>query len=159
MNGLPEMVYGQVPLDCLREFFSRHVVVESHEADAVALWIAHTYVYETARATPYIYFCSPDPGSGKTTALEVLAELCARAVSIDDISGPALFRLIEEDSPTVLLDEVDGVFGKKSSDVAEDHRKLLNSGYRKGKQAIRCGVGTSPSSSASTSSAQRGSQA
>jgi Protein of unknown function (DUF3631) len=69
----------------------------------------------------------------------VLAELCARAISIDDISGAALFRLIEEDSPTVLLDEVDGVFGKKSSDVAEDHRKLLNSGYRKGKQAIRCG--------------------
>jgi Protein of unknown function (DUF3631) len=39
----------------------------------------------------------------------------------------------------VLLDEVDGVFGKRASDVAEDHRKLLNSGYRKGKQAIRCG--------------------
>ncbi len=133
------MVYGQVPLDCLREFFCRHVVVDAHEADAVALWIAHTFVYETARATPYIYFCSPDPGSGKTTALEVLAELCARAISIDDISGAALFRLIEADSPTVLLDEVDGVFGKKSSDVAEDHRKLLNSGYRKGKQAIRCG--------------------
>jgi Protein of unknown function (DUF3631) len=126
-------------LEEAREFFRRHVVVDDIQADAVALWIAHTFVFEMARATPYIYFCSPDPGSGKTTALEVLAELCARAISIDDISGAALFRLIEADSPTVLLDEVDGVFGKKTSDVAEDHRKLLNSGYRKGKQAIRCG--------------------
>ncbi|MET0564485.1 MAG: hypothetical protein ABW114_13710, partial [Gaiellaceae bacterium] len=80
-------------LEEVRTFFSRHIVVESYEVDAVALWIAHTYVYESARATPYIYFCSPDPGSGKTTALEVLAELCAKAISIDDISGAALFRL------------------------------------------------------------------
>jgi hypothetical protein len=133
------LAFGKVPLDYVREFFCRYVVVESQQADAIAIWIAHTYVFETSRATPYLHFCSPEWGSGKTTALDVIAELAARAISIDDISGAALFRLIEADSPTVLLDEVDGVFGKKSSDVAEDHRKLLNSGYRKGKQAIRCG--------------------
>jgi len=134
-----DLSFGKVPLDYVREFFCRYVVVEPHQADAIALWIAHTYVFETARATPYLHFSSPDWGSGKTTALEVIEVLGANAISIDDISGAALFRLIEERSPTVLLDEVDGVFGKRSSDAAEDHRKLLNSGYRKGKQAIRCG--------------------
>lgn len=88
MNGLPEMVYGQVPLDCLREFFSRHVVVESHEADAVALWIAHTYVYETARATPYIYFCSPDPAPARRPRSRCLPN-CARGRSRSTTS-PAL---------------------------------------------------------------------
>src|SRR4029453_11445782 len=135
----PELSFGKVPLDFVREFFCRYVVVEPHQADAIALWIAHTYVFESSRATPYLHFCSPEWGSGKSTALEVIEVLAANAISIDDISGAALFRLIEAKAPTVLLDEVDGVFGKRASDVAEDHRKLLNSGYRKGKQAIRCG--------------------
>ena len=126
-------------LDELAVFFRRYVVVGAYRSATVALWIAHSYIFEAARATPYIHFVSPEPGSGKTTALDVLEVLAARAIAIDNISGPALFRLIEADRPSVLLDEVDGVFAKKRSDDAEDHRTLLNSGYRKGKQAIRCG--------------------
>ena len=39
-------------------------------------WVAHTYVYDCARATPYLHFHSPEPGSGKTAALEVLQLVC-----------------------------------------------------------------------------------
>jgi hypothetical protein len=74
------VIYGELPLEDVREFFSRHIVVEPYEADAIALWIAHTYVYETARATPYIYFCSPDPGSGKQPRSRCL-QSCARGRS------------------------------------------------------------------------------
>jgi hypothetical protein len=122
-----------------RTFFRRFLVVGELEAAAVALWVAHTYVFATSRATPYLYFWSPEYGSGKTTALEVLEVIACGGLTADDLSGAALFRLIHERHPTLLLDEVDGVFGKKGSEAAEDHRKILNSGYRVGKRVFRCG--------------------
>jgi hypothetical protein len=120
-------------------FFRRYIVVDDLQADTVALWAAHSYVFQCARATPYLYFWSPEYGSGKTTALEVLEVVTRDGLTVDDLSGAALFRLIEARHPTLLLDELDGVFGKKGSEAAEDHRKLLNSGYRAGKRVFRCG--------------------
>ena len=126
-------------LEETRTFFRRFIVAGEREADAVALWVAHTYVFATARATPYLHFWSPEYGSGKTTALEVLEIITHDGLTADDLTGAALFRLIDQRHPTLLLDEVDGVFGKKSSEAAEDHRKILNSGYRADKRVFRCG--------------------
>jgi Protein of unknown function (DUF3631) len=126
-------------LEETRAFFRRFIVVDDVQADTVALWVAHSYVFHCARATPYLYFWSPEYGSGKTTALEVLEVVTRAGLTADDLSGAALFRLIEARHPTLLLDELDGVFGKKGSESAEDHRKLLNSGYRAGKRVFRCG--------------------
>jgi hypothetical protein len=125
-------------LEDARAFFTRYIVVTGVQADAVALWIAHTYVYDCGRATPYAHFRSPEPGSGKTAALEVLALCCKTAYAVDDLTAAAMFRLIEKRHPTLLFDEVDGVFGKKASDSTEDIRKVLNSGYKRGKKAVRC---------------------
>jgi Protein of unknown function (DUF3631) len=125
-------------LERTRSFFRRFVVVGDAEADAVALWVAHTYVFETARATPYLNFWSPEVGSGKTTALEVLETISRAGLTADDLSGAALFRLVESRRPTLLFDEVDAVFGKKNSDSTEDLRKILNSGYKAGKRVLRC---------------------
>jgi putative DNA primase/helicase len=126
-------------LDDTEAFFRRHVLVADPEAWAIVLWQAHTYVYDTARATPYLHFLSPDPGSGKTTALEV-SEVVARAgMTADDLTGPALFRVIDKRRPTLLIDEVDGIFAKRHSDSAEDLRKVLNSGYKKDKRVLRIG--------------------
>jgi hypothetical protein len=126
-------------LEETRWFFRRFVVVTDLQADAVALWNAHTYVFDLARATPYLHFWSPEPGSGKTTALEVL-ELTARdAVTVDDLTGASLFRFVEKRHPTLLIDEVDGIFNRKNGDGSEDIRKVLNSGYLKGKRVIRMG--------------------
>jgi hypothetical protein len=112
-------------LEETRLFFRRYVVAEDIHYDAVALWIAHSHVFSTARATPYLHFWSPDPGSGKTTALEVIEVLGREGMTVDNLTGPSLFRLIEAKRPTLLIDEVDGIFGKKQSDTAEDIRMVL----------------------------------
>lgn len=123
-----------------RSFFRRFIVVNEVQADAVALWVAHTYVYETARATPYLHFHSPESGSGKTTALEVLEVVAREGKTADDLTGPSMFRLIDSLKPTLLFDEVDAVFhGKRNSETAADLHKVLNSGYRKGKRIYRMG--------------------
>ena len=55
-----------------RTLVRRFVVVGDVELDAIAIWNAHTYVYDLAPATPYLTH-TPEPGSGKTTLLDVLA--------------------------------------------------------------------------------------
>lgn len=133
-----EHEYLGTVLDQTVEFVHRYVVLGDHAADVVALWTAHSYVFECAPATPYLHPFSPEPGSGKTTLLDVLAVVARNAIQADNLTEAVLFRLIDAKKPTLLFDEVDAVFGKKQSDSAEGIRQVLNSGYRKGKQAYRC---------------------
>jgi hypothetical protein len=116
----------------------RHVVIGVTEANAIALWNAHTYVSDLGRATPYLHFHSPEPGSGKTTALDLLEATARDAIQADGLSEAALFRLIDKRRPTLLIDEADAIFGKKNSDSTEGIRQVLNSGYRQGKHVWRC---------------------
>lgn len=130
--------YLGVLLEEIRGFVRRFVVVGAVELDAIALWAAHSYVFDLAYATPYLHAHSPEPGSGKTTLLDVLAVLVKNPIDADNLSEATLFRLIETKTPTLLYDEVDAVFGKKNSDSTEGIRQVLNSGYKKGKKAWRC---------------------
>jgi hypothetical protein len=126
-------------LDATASFSRRYVVFGSDaQVSAVALWTAHTYSFECGPATPYLYPHSPEPGSGKTTLLEVLGVTAANAIQVDNLTEAVLFRLIDTKQPTLLIDEVDAIFGRKNSDLSEGIRQVLNSGYRKGKHAYRC---------------------
>ena len=125
-------------LDETVAFVRRHVVFGATHADTVALWNAHTYVYDCAVATPYLHPHSPEPGSGKTTLLDVLEVTARSPIQADNLTEAVLFRMIDKQHPTLLFDEVDAVFGKKNSDSTEGIRQVLNSGYRAGKKAYRC---------------------
>lgn len=50
-----------------------------------------------------------------------------------------MYRFVEQQRPTLLIDEVDGVFNKAKDPGTEDIRKILNSGYRAGKKVLRMG--------------------
>lgn len=134
---LPTLELGAI-LEADATFVRRLLVVGEYELVAVALWTAHTYVVECSRATAYLHFCSPEPGSGKTTALEVLELTVYNPVQADGLSEAVLFRMLDQKHPTLLLDEVDAIFGKRNSDSTEGIRQVLNSGYRKGRRVWRC---------------------
>jgi hypothetical protein len=53
-----------------------------------------------------------------------------------------VFRKIDADRPTLLLDETDAIFGKRNGENYEGLRALLNAGNRRGTHVPRC-VGTS----------------
>jgi hypothetical protein len=125
-------------LDETVAFIGRFVVLGEAETHAIALWNAHTYVYEAGSATPYLHPYSAEPGSGKTTLLDVLALTVRNPIQADNVSEAVLFRLVDSLHPTLLFDEVDAVFSKRSSDATEGIRQILNSGYRRGKQVWRC---------------------
>jgi hypothetical protein len=133
---------GAALLDQVHAFLRRFVAYPSEYAhDAHTLWIAHSHAMDAWESTPRLALLSPEPGSGKTRALEVSEPLVPRPVEAVNVSPAYLFRKVAdvEGRPTILFDEIDTVFGPKAKDN-EEIRGLLNAGHRKGAVAGRCVV-------------------
>lgn len=129
-------------LDAIDAYLQRFVVYPSHhDRHAHVLWIVHTWLMDVWESTPRIAFLSPEPGSGKSRALEVTEPLVPRPVHAVNTSPAYLFRKVSDAAgpPTILYDEIDTVFGPKAKDN-EDIRGMLNAGHRKGATAGRCVV-------------------
>lgn len=134
---------GAETLRAVERLLGRFVAYPSdHARVAHALWIAHTWAMDRWESTPRIAFLSPEPGSGKTRALEVSELLVPRPVLAVNCTSAFLFRRVadQEGLPTILFDEIDTVFGPRAKSENEDVRGLLNAGHRKGAVAGRCVV-------------------
>ena len=135
--GEPSEPETSVLLAKIEAFVRRFVVLPSDAAAvAVALFVAHTYAIAASEQTPYLLVTSPERQSGKTRCLEVLELLVRSPWRVAGASEAALFRKIEQDSPTLLLDEVDAIFGSNVERV-EPLRCLLNAGNRRGASVSR----------------------
>ena len=142
-DGQPIMVDGAELLDDVRRLPRplRRLSRASTSCIAHTLWIAHTHLMDCWESTPRIAFLSPEPGSGKSRALEVTEPLVPRPVHAVNATPAYLFRKVSDPAgpPTILYDEIDTVFGPKAKDN-EDVRGMLNAGHRKGAMAGRCVV-------------------
>lgn len=131
---------GAELLNDVEGFLTRFVAYPSADARvAHTLWIAHCWLMASWESTPRIAFLSPEPGSGKSRALEVTEPLVPRPVHAVNTTPAYLFRKVSDQAgpPTILYDEVDTLFGPKAKDN-EDVRGMLNAGHRKGAMAGRC---------------------
>lgn len=133
-------VDGAALLDTVAAFVRRFVVVTIEQAHVIAVWIVHTWVFEAADQTPYLAIISAEKRSGKTRLLEVLGVLARATWHAVQPSEAVLYRKIERDHPTLLLDETDALFSQKGGDRAEAVRALLNAGSRRGATVSRCGA-------------------
>jgi hypothetical protein len=110
---------GRAAADDLAAAFERFVVLPPHAAQALALFVAHTHtIAAAAEFTPYVHVWSATKRAGQDDALTVLGALACAPMQATSISEAALYRLISEGPLTLLLDEVDAVFGPK---VGGDH--------------------------------------
>ena len=80
-------VPGANILDVIDKFLAQYVIYPNeHMRHAHVLWIVHTHFMDLWDSTPRIHFKSPEPGSGKTRALEVSEHIVHRgfiALNID----------------------------------------------------------------------------
>lgn len=131
---------GCIVLDDTRAFIRRFCVFpDDATLTAATLWAAHTHMVEHFHVTPRLALLSPEPGSGKTRALEVLDLLVPDSMFSLSASSAAIFRTLEQRQITLLFDEVDAVFRKRGKDdTNEDLRALLNAGYKRGASIPRC---------------------
>ena len=133
---------GAELLDAVHSFVQTFVAYPSPEAAiAHTLWIAHTHLMGEWESTPRIAFLSPEPGSGKTRALEITETLVPRPIEAINATPAYLFRKVADPAglPTILYDEIDTVFGPRAKEN-EEIRGILNAGHRRGAMAGRCVV-------------------
>jgi putative DNA primase/helicase len=124
----PAPVDGTELLHDLVAAIRRHVVMPEHCAIATALWIVHTHLLDGLHISPRLAITSPEKQCGKTTLIDVLTPLVWRPLSIANTTASPIFRAIEVQRPTLLMDEADTFLSEN-----EELRGILNSGHR------RCG--------------------
>jgi len=131
---------GAALLDEVERFHRRFNAFPSEAAYvAVALWDAHAHLLDCFDSTPRLAFLSPEPGSGKSRALEIVETLVPQPMVAVNASAAALFRAVSGAGgrPTILFDEIDTVFGPKAGEN-EELRGFLNAGHRRSGVTYRC---------------------
>ena len=116
-------------------FIQDHIRLrEPEEYMIMALWIIASYKKEFFDAVPYLQFIGPIE-CGKTRALKILGMLSFCAVNTSSISPSALCRLIEGYKTTVLVDQAEQEFSRKTPDGVKMYR-IFMCGYSKGDKYI-----------------------
>lgn len=119
-------------LDALLAFLTRFVwFAKPEQAIAVALWIAHTHAVEAMEQSPVLAISSPVKQSGKSRLLDVIETVVPTPWRIERPSEAVLYRRIERDNPTILMDEADTVFADRAGQY-EGIRAVFNAGNRRG---------------------------
>jgi putative DNA primase/helicase len=128
----PEPVDGGALLDDIVAMLKRFLVVDETARVAIALWVLFAHCIDVADHSPRLVFKSPVKRCGKTRALNIVARLVPRALPTASTTVAALFRVIEQNKPTLLIDEADTFLT-----TSEDLRGLLNTGHGRDTPFIR----------------------
>jgi hypothetical protein len=130
----PEPVNGAVLLNEIAESIRKHVVADPATIHAVALWIAFTWFIDVLNVAPIANITAPEKRCGKSVLLAVMSWLVYRPLPVSNISPAALFRVVEQYKPTLLIDEVDTFLPEN-----EVLRGILNAGHtRDSAFVLRC---------------------
>lgn len=131
----PTPVDGPALLCSLEEHFRRYAVLENGLPLVLSLWSIATHLFGGFDTFPYLAVTSPTKHCGKTRLGELLEGVCANPEATVQMTPAALFRLVHETKPTLILDEAESLSGK--SECSEALRAILNVGYRRGKTVRR----------------------
>lgn len=112
--------------------------VRPAEVIAVALWVLHTHVIGIVEVTLYLAITSAERRSGKSRLLDVLELLVRMPFRAVALSEAVIFRVIRDAQRTMLLDEVDTIFARRTADF-QQLLALLNAGYARGTTVPRVG--------------------
>ena len=101
---------------------------------ATALWTMTAWAHEGATHSPILAAISVEPDSGKSTLLGVLRFLVPKPFVSVEPTGPSVYRTVGREHPTLIIDEADDLFYRKS-----DLRAIVNAGWSRGTRIPRQG--------------------
>jgi uncharacterized protein DUF3631 len=117
-------------ITAVEEYLTSYVTFSNPNHGFVgALWAAATHAWPHFDVFPYMVVTSDTKQSGKTLfGIDLMKNLSANAVSAGGMTPAVCFRTIDQEKPTLLVDEAETL----NSEAATDLRAALNMGYKKG---------------------------
>lgn len=138
---IPQPVGTAELLNQCRRWVHRYSVVSPQQSNVLAAWIMLTWAVDAFDLVPYLHVTAPEKQCGKSRLLEVLASVVNRPWFTGRVTAAVLARKVDQDKPTLLLDEMDAAVGS-GDEYAEAVRGILNVGFmRNGKVSICVGKG------------------
>jgi putative DNA primase/helicase len=120
-----EAVSGLELINDLVTDLTRYVSLDPDYAITTAFWVIHTYLLDCGFITPRLAITAPEKRCGKTTLLHWLRTTVQRPKNTDNISAAAVYHVVEDQHPTLLIDEADTFLGNNN-----ELRGILNSGHQ-----------------------------
>ncbi|GJL73376.1 MAG: hypothetical protein NMNS01_25750 [Nitrosomonas sp.] len=111
-------------LDETSNTIKRFIVLDEHQSDIAALWVAACWFVDHIYTAPIALINAPDKACGKTQLLTVMRKLSPKADQCAGLSSNALFRIIDKHKPTLFIDEIETVLKDN-----EALRGVLNAGH------------------------------
>src|ERR1700733_11008641 len=116
------------------KLMTNNIVLRPEALIATALWTMTAWAHEDATHSPILAAISVEPDSGKSTLLGVLRFLVPKPFVSVEPTGPSVYRTVDREHPTLIIDEADDLFYRKS-----DLRAIVNAGWSRGTKIPRQG--------------------
>ena len=130
----PDPVETRVLLQEISAKISKYIVMRPEAVTATVLWTTMAWAQEGATHSPILAAISVEPDSGKSTLLGVLRFLVPKPFVSVEPTGPSVYRTVDREHPTLIIDEADDLFYRKS-----DLRAIVNAGWSRGTKIPRQG--------------------
>ena len=113
---------------------SRVIFIHECVPTVLALWVMATYCYTLFNYFGYVWLTSLGPGCGKSLLGKILSMVAFNATPpLVDPTPATVFRDIEANSPTFILDEVEHLDPEKKGELLS----ILNAGFERGAKVRR----------------------
>ncbi len=123
-------------VDQLEAFFADRAHLSHGSALVLSYFALNTWTFKLFDTVPYLLLESAVPGCGKSTVICLLDTIACRSRKASSLSEAVMFRLIDAEGPTLLIDEAETIDGR--SERAEGLRAIAHEGYKQGGQVPRC---------------------
>lgn len=133
-----EDVHGGDLLGRIKNLFVDHVIFPNPRIPTLlGVWVLGTYFFKAFQYYGYLWVNSPVKRCGKSLLLDILSLLCFNAtLRLVDPSPSFLFREVDRNDGTLILDEIESLGGADKEQKSE-LISLLNAGFQRGSQAPR----------------------
>jgi putative DNA primase/helicase len=119
--------------DQIHERYLLYLYLPPGAAVVLTLWPGHAHAINAFTHTPRLNLTSAEPGCGKSTVFDVLAQLCPKVLHTNNLKPAVLYRAMDRGQLTVLLDELDTYLH-----VHPELNGLLNASNKPGTYVHRC---------------------
>jgi hypothetical protein len=123
-------------IDEIETFFADRAHLPQGAALVLSFFALNTWTFELFDTVPYLLLESALPGCGKSTVIRLLDTISCRSRKASSMSEAVMFRLIDSEAPTLLIDEAETIEGR--SERAQALRAIAHEGYKRGGQVPRC---------------------